>query len=184
MLTSRSLIKEWTIIALRYFNPVGCDESGLLGEDPRGVPTNLMPVVLRVLTGLSPVLDVFGTDYPTPDGTAVRDFIHVTDLARGHIAALSAASDGRVPNGFRTYNLGSGTGHSVIDVISAVESVSSSRIPIREVERREGDVGICVAMPKRAETELNWKTERSLDTCCKDIWNFLGKIKGKESPAV
>lgn len=175
---------EWTIIALRYFNPVGCDESGLLGEDPRGVPTNLMPVVLRVLTGLSPVLDVFGTDYPTPDGTAVRDFIHVTDLAKGHIAALSAASDGRVPNGFRTYNLGSGQGHSVMDVVGAVESVSSSRIPIREVERREGDVGICVAMPKRAETELNWKTERSLNTCCKDVWNFLEKIKGQELPAV
>jgi UDP-glucose 4-epimerase len=140
-----------------------------------------MPVVLRVLTGLSPVLDVFGTDYPTLDGTAVRDFIHVTDLARGHIAALSAASDGRVPNGFRTFNLGSGHGSSVMEVVSAVESVSSSKIPCREVERREGDVGICVAMPWRAERELNWKTERSLHTCCKDIWNFLGKIKAKES---
>ena len=169
---------DWTIVALRYFNPVGCDESGLLGEDPRGVPTNLMPVVLRVLTGISPVLDVFGTDYPTHDGTAVRDFIHVTDLARGHIAALAAASDGRVPKGFRTYNLGSGTGQSVYDIVGAVEVASSSKIPIRTVERREGDVGICVAMPKRAERELEWKTEKSLETCCKDVCNFLESRKG------
>jgi UDP-glucose 4-epimerase len=160
---------EWTILALRYFNPVGCDESGLLGEDPRGIPTNLMPVVVRVLTGVSAVLDVFGTDYPTADGTAIRDFIHVTDLARGHIAALAAASGGRVPTGFRTYNLGSGKGHSVLDVVGAVETASSSKIPLRTVDRREGDVGICVAMPKRAEAELNWKTEKSLDTCCRDI---------------
>jgi UDP-glucose 4-epimerase len=108
----------------------------------------------------------------------------VTDLARGHIAALSAAADGRVPNGFRAFNLGSGSGHSVLDVVSAIESVSSSKIPVREVERRQGDVGICVAMPTRAETELKWKTERSLNTCCKDIWNYLGKMKGEELPAV
>jgi UDP-glucose 4-epimerase len=164
---------DWTIVALRYFNPVGCDESGLLGEDPRGIPTNLMPVVVKVLTGQSPVLNVFGTDYPTPDGTAIRDFIHVTDLARGHIAALAAASDGRVPKGFRTYNLGSGKGHSVLDVVGAIEAVSSSKIPIETVERREGDVGICVAMPMRAEIELDWRTEKSLDTCCMDICNFL-----------
>jgi len=170
---------EWTIVALRYFNPVGCDESGLLGEDPRGVPTNLMPVALRVLTGLSPVLDVFGTDWPTPDGTAVRDFIHVTDLALGHVAALAAAADSRLPKGFRTYNLGSGKGHSVLDVVGAVESVSSSIIPVRNVDRREGDVGICVAMPKRAEVELDWKAERSLETCCRDICNFLEKINAQ-----
>jgi UDP-glucose 4-epimerase len=170
---------EWTIVALRYFNPVGCDESGLLGEDPRGVPTNLMPVALRVLTGLSPVLDVFGTDWPTPDGTAIRDFIHVTDLARGHIAALAAAADHRLPKGFRTYNLGSGNGQSVLDVVGAVESVSSSTIPKRIVDRRTGDVGICVAMPKRAEIELDWKAERSLETSCRDIFNFLEKMKGK-----
>jgi UDP-glucose 4-epimerase len=169
---------EWTILALRYFNPVGCDESGFLGEDPRGIPTNLMPVVVRVLTGVSPALDVFGTDYPTADGTAVRDFIHVTDLARGHIAALAAASDGRVPKGFRTYNLGGGKGHSVLDVVGAVESASSSKIPLRTVDRREGDVGICVAMPKRAETELNWKTEKSLEVCCRDICTFLDNHAG------
>ena len=168
---------EWTIVALRYFNPVGCDESGLLGEDPRGIPTNLMPVVVKVLLGESPVLDVFGIDYPTPDGTAIRDFIHVTDLARGHIAALSAASDGRVPHGFRTYNLGSGRGHSVLDVVDAIESVSAKQIPRRIVERRDGDVGTCVAAPIRAEIELGWRTEKTLDGCCKDIYNFLEKSK-------
>jgi UDP-glucose 4-epimerase len=170
---------EWTILALRYFNPVGCDESGLLGEDPRGVPTNLMPVVVRVLTGASPVLKVFGTDYPTADGTAVRDFIHVTDLARGHIAALAAASDGRV-KGFRTYNLGSGSGHSVLDVVGAMEAVSLSKISLRAVDRREGDVGICVAMCKRAEMELDWKTEKSLETCCRDVCTFLDNIKVRD----
>jgi UDP-glucose 4-epimerase len=175
---------EWTILALRYFNPVGCDESGLLGEDPRGVPTNLMPVVLRVLSGISPVLDVFGTDYPTTDGTAIRDFIHVTDLARGHIAALAAAFDGRVSKGFRTYNLGSGKGHSVLDVVNAVESASSSKIPLRILGRREGDVGICVAMPQRAEVELNWKTEKSLEACCRDVCNFLDNVKHAAMPVV
>lgn len=173
---------EWTIIALRYFNPVGCDESGLLGEDPRGVPTNLMPVVLNVLAGNLPVLDIFGTDYPTPDGTAVRDFIHVTDLARGHIAALAAAFNDRVPKGFRTYNLGSGTGNSVLDVVGAVEAVASATIPVRTVDRRDGDVGICVAMPQRAEVELNWRTEKSLETSCRDIYNFLENKK--EVPVV
>jgi len=175
---------NWTIVALRYFNPVGCDESGLLGEDPRGVPTNLMPVVLRVLTGLSAVLDVFGTDWPTPDGTAIRDFIHVTDLARGHIAALAAAANCRLPKGFRTYNLGTGRGQSVLDVVGAVESVSSSTIPIRVVDRRDGDVGICVAMPKRAEVELDWKAEKSLETCCRDICNFLDRMKDPAPPTV
>jgi UDP-glucose 4-epimerase len=175
---------EWTVLALRYFNPVGCDESGLLGEDPRGTPTNLMPVVLRVLTGVSPVLDVFGTDYPTADGTAVRDFIHVTDLARGHIAALAAAFDGRVPKGFRTYNLGSGKGNSVLDVVTAVESVSSSKIPLSFRGRREGDVGICVALPQRAELELDWKTEKSLETCCRDVCNFLDNVKSPVMPVV
>jgi UDP-glucose 4-epimerase len=169
---------EWTIIALRYFNPVGCDESGLLGEDPRGVPTNLMPVVMRVMTGVDSQLNVFGTDYPTHDGTAVRDFIHVTDLAKGHIAALSAAADGRVPRGFRTYNLGSGSGQSVFDVVNAVEKMSSTKIPLRTVPRREGDVGTCVAMPMRAEIELDWKTEKSLETCCRDTINFLDHRKG------
>ncbi|CZS90245.1 probable UDP-glucose 4-epimerase [Rhynchosporium graminicola] len=168
---------EWTILALRYFNPVGCDESGLLGEDPKGIPTNLMPVVVRVMTGVSEHLNVFGTDYPTPDGTAVRDFIHVTDLACGHVAALSSAFAGRVSKGFRTFNLGSGTGSSVYEVVHALEAVSSKEIPLRNVPRREGDVGSCVALAQRAEVELKWKTQKSLETCCKDIMNFLDHQK-------
>jgi len=164
---------EWTIVALRYFNPVGCDESGILGEDPRGVPTNLMPVIMRVMTGVSPALLVFGTDYPTADGTAVRDFIHVTDLAHGHIAALAAAADGRIPKGFRTYNLGSGTGASVLDIVRVVERLSDTKIPMKIVDRRDGDVGTCVANSMRARLELDWKTEKSLETCCRDILNFF-----------
>ncbi|PBP20394.1 UDP-GAL-4-epimerase [Diplocarpon rosae] len=172
---------EWTILALRYFNPVGCDSSGLLGEDPRGIPTNLVPVVVRVMTGASPALNVFGNDYATPDGTAIRDFIHVSDLATGHVAALSSAAAGRVPKGFRTYNLGSGTGLSVYDVVRALEAASSTKIPVQLMPRREGDVGTCVAMPRRAELELKWKTERSLETCCKDIVNFLDHSKGESA---
>lgn len=168
---------EWKIVALRYFNPVGCDESGLLAEDPRGTPTNLMPVVVKVLTGLSPVLEVFGTDYPTPDGTAIRDFIHVSDLARGHIAALTAVSDNRIQRGFRTYNLGSGRGNSVLEIIAAMESASFTKIPVNFRERRVGDVGICVALPTRAEAELNWKTEKLIETCCKDVCNSLRATK-------
>ncbi|EKD19490.1 uncharacterized protein L3040_002633 [Drepanopeziza brunnea f. sp. 'multigermtubi'] len=168
---------DWTILALRYFNPVGCDESGLLGEDPRGVPTNLMPVAVRVMTGASAELNVFGTDYPTPDGTAVRDFIHVTDLANGHVAALSSAAAGRVSRGFRTYNLGSGTGCSVYEVVGALQAASKKTIPLKVSPRREGDVGSCVAMPLRAELELNWKTKKTLTTCCRDIMNFLDLSK-------
>lgn len=164
---------EWTILALRYFNPIGCDESGMLREDPRGAPTNLMPIVVNVLTGSSPALNVYGTDYPTPDGSAVRDYIHVTDLARGHVAALAAAADRRSQIGFRTYNIGSGTGNSVFEVVGAMESASSTTIPMNTTERRSGDVGICVAMPTRAEIELNWKTERDIKICCRDICNSL-----------
>lgn len=168
---------QWKIVALRYFNPVGCDESGILTEDPRGTPTNLMPIVVKVLTGSSPVLDVFGTDYPTPDGTAIRDFIHVTDLARGHIAALEAVSENRIQSAFRTYNLGSGKGSSVLEIVSAMESAFSTKIPINAVERRPGDVGICVALPARAELELNWKTEKSIEVSCRDISNSLRATK-------
>lgn len=160
---------DWEITALRYFNPIGCDESGLLGEDPRVAATNLMPVVLRVLTGALPVLNVYGYDYDTLDGTAVRDYIHVTDLARGHLAALNNGPTG----GFRVYNLGTGRGYSVLEVVAAMEKVTRTKIPTEIVGRREGDVGSCVALSKKAEQELRWKTEKSLDTCCEDIWRFL-----------
>lgn len=173
--------RDWTILALRYFNPIGCDESGLLREDPRGTPTNLMPIVVNVITGLSPVLDVYGSDYPTVDGSAVRDYIHVTDLSRGHVAALRTAVSRRGLMGFRTYNIGSGTGNSVFDIVTAMESTFSTKIPLNIVERRSGDVGVCVAEPTRAETELNWKTERDLQVCCRDIYNSIKLSKVRAS---
>ncbi|EPS26699.1 UDP-glucose 4-epimerase 5 [Penicillium oxalicum] len=164
---------EWTIVALRYFNPVGCDSSGLLGEDPRQAPTNLLPVVVKVMTGQYAELQMFGTDWETSDGTAVRDFIHVTDLARGHIAALSTANEGKLLENFRTFNLGTGSGNSVMDVVSTMESVISRSIPRKAAPRREGDVGYCVAVADRSHQELKWKTEKSLEDACKDICTFL-----------
>lgn len=164
---------DWTIVALRYFNPIGCDESGLLGEDPKGIPTNLLPVVVKVMTGQYSELSMFGTDWDTPDGTAVRDFIHVSDLARGHIAALAAATKGELLENFRTFNLGTGNGNSVTDVVEAMESVSEKPIPRKAVGRRAGDVGSCVAMAGRSEGELRWKTEKTLRDACADICNFL-----------
>lgn len=164
---------SWTIVALRYFNPVGCDETGLLGEDPKGVPSNLLPVVVKVMTGQWKELSIFGSDWETPDGTAIRDFIHVTDLARGHIAALSTALEGRLRENFRTFNLGTGAGHSVKDIVETMESVSQLPIARKLVDRRAGDVGSCVAVADRAAMELGWKTEKSLRNACQDICNFL-----------
>lgn len=164
---------SWTITALRYFNPVGCHESGLLGEDPRQKPTNLVPVIMSVLEGERPVLQVFGTDWDTVDGTAVRDFIHVVDLARGHVAALAAAAKRPLREPFRTFNLGTGRGHSVREVLRSMEKASSRTVPVKEVARREGDVGSCVAEVRRAEAELGWRTQKSLDDCSVDVWNFL-----------
>ncbi|KAF2758820.1 UDP-glucose 4-epimerase [Pseudovirgaria hyperparasitica] len=163
---------SWKITALRYFNPVGCHSSGLLGEDPRQKPTNLIPVVATVLTGQRPVLSVFGTDWETSDGTAVRDFIHVQDLARGHIAALAASANGVVKEPYRAYNLGTGHGHSVREVVASLENASSRHIPVQEVGRRAGDVGSCVARVDRAERELSWKAEKTLADCAVDVWNF------------
>jgi UDP-glucose 4-epimerase len=164
---------EWTIVALRYFNPIGCDSSGLLGEDPKGKPTNLLPVVVNVMTGRSPELQMFGTDWETDDGTAVRDFIHVTDLACGHIAALDTANSGRLQENFRAFNLGTGRGYSVMEVVTAMESVSSQPIAKKAVGRRPGDVGYCVAAASRSQQELKWKTEKTLTDACVDICNFL-----------
>ena len=171
---------EWTIVALRYFNPIGCDSSGLLGEDPRGIPTNLLPVVVKVMTGQYEELSMFGTDWETADGTAVRDFIHVTDLARGHIAAMATATKGGMRENFRTFNLGSGKGNSVRDVVETMEEVSSLPIARRAVARRAGDVGSCVAMAGRSEEELSWKTEKTLRDACVDIVNFL-KVREEEA---
>ncbi len=164
---------SWTIIALRYFNPIGCDPTGLIGEDPKGIPSNLLPVVVKVMTGQYPELQMFGSDWPTPDGTAIRDYIHVTDLAQGHIAAFSAARKMHLRENFRTFNLGSGSGFSVEEVASTMETVSKLPIPRRTVERRAGDVGTCVAVAERASEELNWRTQKSLTDACQDICRFL-----------
>jgi UDP-glucose 4-epimerase len=165
--------QNWRITALRYFNPVGCEPSGTLGEDPRQKPTNLFPVVTQVLKGERPALDVFGSDWETCDGTAVRDYIHVVDLARGHIAALAAA-EGR-PDGqaFRAYNLGTGRGSTVNQVVSSMEKAAERSIPVKQASRRAGDVGFCVASTERAERELGWRTERSLDECASDTWRCI-----------
>jgi len=168
---------EWSIFALRYFNPIGCDSSGMLGEDPRSTPNNLMPVVVKVMTGDLPVLNIYGTDWDTEDGTAVRDFIHVSDLARGHLAAYTAASksDSRKDGtGFRVFNLGTGKGSSVLKVVEAMQKVSGKQLVVGPRGRRNGDVAVCVADPTRAEVELGWKTEKMLEDCCVDICNFLG----------
>lgn len=166
---------SWKITALRYFNPVGCHESGLLGEDPRQKPTNLIPVINRVLTGQSQRLKVFGTDWDTEDGTAVRDFIHVVDLARGHIAAVATAAAGKSREPFRAYNLGTGKGHTVREVVGSMQKASGKDIPCDEVGRRPGDVGFCIAGVSRANEELEWKTQKSLDDCTTDVWNFIKK---------
>ena len=164
---------SWNIVVLRYFNPIGCDVSGLLGEDPKGVPANLLPVVAQVITGIRKELTVFGGDWNTPDGTAVRDFIHVTDLARGHTAALAACGDGRIKSGYRTYNLGAGTGHSILEVLGAMESALGRQIPWKMVSRRAGDVSSSVAAVERARDELGWVTQKSLEDACRDICNCL-----------
>ncbi|KAF1999706.1 udp-glucose 4-epimerase [Amniculicola lignicola CBS 123094] len=164
---------SWNIVALRYFNPIGCDPMGLLGEDPAGIPSNLLPVVVRVMKGETPELSIYGSDWDTHDGTAVRDFIHVCDLARGHIAALTAIQAGKINGGFRTFNLGVGKGYSVLDVVSTMEAVS--QLPIRRqfVDRRAGDVQLSVAAVDRAKVELGWHTRYTLVDACQDTLNFL-----------
>jgi UDP-glucose 4-epimerase len=163
----------WRIVALRYFNPIGCDPSGLLGEDPKGTPTNLFPVITQVLTGVRHELDVFGTDWSTRDGTAVRDFIHVSDVARGHVAAIKAQTTAP----FRTFNLGSGTGTTVIEAVRSLEAASNKKIPVNWTGRRAGDVGFCVASNDRAAKELGWSTKESIPQCASDLWNYVSKAQ-------
>ncbi|MFZ3042990.1 MAG: UDP-glucose 4-epimerase GalE [Thiobacillus sp.] len=159
----------WNIALLRYFNPVGAHESGLIGEDPRGVPNNLMPYVAQVAVGRRPYLNVFGGDYPTPDGTGVRDYIHVVDLARGHVAALNTLL--RL-SGVQTWNLGTGRGVSVLDMVHAFEAASGKPVPYRIVARRAGDVAQCWADPSRAARDLGWRAEYDLPRMCVDAWRW------------
>jgi UDP-glucose 4-epimerase len=160
---------RWQTACLRYFNPVGAHESGSIGEDPRGVPNNLMPYVAQVAVGRLPRLRVFGHDYATPDGTGVRDYIHVMDLAEGHVAALRRLLD--VPSSF-TVNLGTGVGHSVLEVVRAYEQASGRTIPCELLPRRPGDVAACYADPRRAGELLGWRALRTLETMCADSWRW------------
>lgn len=159
----------WRISLLRYFNPVGAHVSGRIGEDPRGVPNNLLPFVAQVAIGRLPEVRVFGTDWPTHDGTGVRDYIHVTDLAIGHLDALRHLAS---HSGVHTFNLGTGRGSSVLDVVEAFEAASGRPIPIRRVERRPGDVAACYADPARANRELGWHARFDLDRMCTDAWRW------------
>ncbi|MFI5402763.1 MAG: UDP-glucose 4-epimerase GalE [Planctomycetota bacterium] len=161
--------KGWRILLLRYFNPVGAHASGKIGEDPRGIPNNLVPFVLQVAVGRRPKLKVFGNDWPTPDGTGVRDYIHVVDLVLGHLAALEALPR---TEGCVAYNLGTGTGTSVLEMVRAVEEASGSKIPYEVVGRRPGDIASCWADPARAAQGLSWRASRGLREMCADSWRW------------
>lgn len=162
----------WNIVMLRYFNPIGAHSSGLIGENPDGVPNNLLPYITQVAIGKLEKLHVFGNDYDTPDGTGVRDYIHVMDLARGHVCALKAIEAGC---GVEVYNLGTGKGYSVLDMIKAFEAVNGIKIPYQIDSRRSGDVAICYSKPEKAEKELGWKAKYGLEDMLRDAWNWQKK---------
>lgn len=164
--------KSWKVALLRYFNPIGAHASGLIGENPNGIPNNLMPYIMKVAIGKLPELRVFGDDYPTPDGTGVRDYIHVCDLASGHVKALQKLDS---LEGARAFNLGTGKGSSVLDVVHAVERASGVKIPYSVTPRRAGDIATCYADCSRAKAELGWEAKYSLDDMCRDSWNFIQK---------
>ncbi len=167
--------QSWRIALLRYFNPVGAHESGLIGEDPRGIPNNLMPCISQVAVGRRDCLNIFGNDYPTPDGTGVRDYIHVMDLAGGHVTALqhmvTTASSCLSPTPL-IINLGTGQGHSVLELVRAFEQVSCKTIPYRVTDRRPGDIAVCYADPSLASSLLGWRAQRSLADMCTDTWRW------------
>lgn len=160
---------SWSLCMLRYFNPVGAHESGRIGEDPKGIPNNLMPYISQVAVGRREYLNIFGNDYPTPDGTGVRDYIHVVDLARGHVAALAHCM-GRA--GFYTYNLGSGKGVSVLEMVNAFSKILGRALPYRFAPRRPGDIASNYSNPSKALAELNWKTEKTVEDMVRDSWNW------------
>ena len=161
---------DWRIAVLRYFNPVGAHESGLIGEDPNGIPNNLMPFISGVASGRLERVSVFGDDYDTPDGTGVRDYIHVTDLAAGHLAALGAISSHNKP--ISTWNLGTGQGYSVLEMVRAFERVNGVSVPYQIADRRPGDVASCYASPDKAKAELGWEATLGLEDMCSSMWRF------------
>ena len=160
---------DFSAVLLRYFNPVGAHESGLMGEDPRDIPNNLMPYIARVAVGTLPYLNVFGNDYPTPDGTGVRDYIHVTDLATGHMAALDYAAS---HTGVEVFNLGTGTGYSVLDMVHAFSRACGRDIPYRIAPRRSGDIAACYADVTKAKEILGWRAKLDIDDMCRSAWNW------------
>lgn len=163
--------KDFSATILRYFNPVGCHPSGLLGEDPNDIPNNLMPIIMKVSTGEIPELNIYGDDYDTPDGTGIRDYIHVVDLAKGHVASIE-----KMTSGVSIYNLGSGKGTSVKEMITAFEKASGKKLPFKIAPRRAGDLGEIFANPSKAQKELNWHTELTIDDAMKDTINYLQNL--------
>ena len=159
---------EWNIILLRYFNPVGAHESGRIGEDPKGIPNNLMPFVAQVASGKLQCINVFGNDYDTPDGTGVRDYIHVVDLALGHIAAIENCNQ----SGVHIYNLGTGHGYSVLDMIHAFEKACGKKLPYKICDRRPGDIAACYACPDKAKKDLKWEAKFGIEEMCASQWKW------------
>jgi UDP-glucose 4-epimerase len=160
---------EWTVMLLRYFNPIGAHESGLIGEDPKGIPNNLLPYVAQVASGKLKEVHVFGNDYDTPDGTGVRDYIHVVDLAKGHVKAIEGM---KKLDGVNIFNLGTGTGYSVLDIIRAFSKACGKEIPYVIDARRPGDIATCYSDPAKAYEVLGWKAEKNLEDMCKDAWRW------------
>ncbi len=161
---------EWSIALLRYFNPIGAHESGLLGEDPNGIPNNLMPYIARVAAGRLPQLSVFGSDYPTPDGTGVRDYIHVVDLSLGHLKALEWTTKEK---GADAFNLGTGNGYSVLEMVKAFEKASGKPVNYKLTDRRPGDIAMCYANPAKAKEVLGWEAKKGIEEMCLDSWKFV-----------
>ena len=161
--------KEWSVVLLRYFNPIGAHESGCIGEDPRGIPNNLMPYITQVAVGRRDHLSVFGDDYDTPDGTGVRDYIHVVDLAKGHVAAVAYAMENL---GCEVFNLGTGTGYSVLDIVHAFIDANRVPVPYEIAERRPGDIAVCYADPAKSAEKLGWKAEKTLSDMVRDSWRW------------
>lgn len=164
--------KEWSVVLLRYFNPIGAHESGLIGENPNGIPNNLMPYIVKVAAGELPCLSIYGDDYPTPDGTCVRDYIHVYDLATGHLKALEYL--GRL-QGAVAINLGTGKGYSVLEVVRTFEQATGRRVNHKMAPRREGDIAACYADASKAKELLHWEAVKTLDEMCRDSWNFAAR---------
>lgn len=165
--------KDWAVALLRYFNPIGAHPSGLIGEDPKGIPNNLMPYISQVAVGRRKELSVFGNDYDTPDGTGVRDYIHVVDLARGHVAAIEYMQKNH--RGESVFNLGTGTGYSVLDMVKAFSRVTGREIPYKIVDRRPGDLATVYSSPDKSAELLGWKARYTLDDMCRDAWNWQSK---------